>query len=145
MKKSYTNTTGKIQIVGGKLIHPGVTRMIEMPETAAEKAPADLGFDPSVIMSQTVKSLPEALSTLNLDQLSQALVFEQSNAKRVTAVEAIEEAIEALGMKAELAEFEASLGEIEDLEELLLTVSDNEAKVALVQGAIASRQALENN
>jgi hypothetical protein len=137
MKQPFTNTTDKNVFIGGKLIAPGITRTVDI--ITAKPSERAL-FDFTALLATSVKNLPDALEPLNIEQLEGALVFEQANGQRKTAITAIESAIEDLATNLDLSEFAASLSDVEDLDELRLKVADNEAKVTMIDHEVELRE-----
>lgn len=137
MKKHYTNTTNATVFVGGKMIAPGVTRLVDVMVATAAAAPA---ISYAEILANKVGDLPDLLLELNLEQLEEAKRMEESAANRKGAVTAIEEAIENISVNADLAEFALSLSDAENLDELMLTFADNEAKSAMIEEEMAARK-----
>ncbi len=136
MKKNYTNNTDKTVFISGKLIAPGVTRSVDVIESSI----APRAFDFAALLANSVAAIPDLLVDLNLEQLEGALVEETANANRKTAIKAIETAIEDLEVNADLSEFAVSLSTVGNLDELLLKVSDNDAKAAMVEHEISLRE-----
>jgi hypothetical protein len=138
MKKHYTNTTNATVFVGGKMIAPGVTRLVDvMVATAAAAAPV---ISYAEMLANKVGDLPDLLLELNLEQLEEAKRMEESSANRKGAISAIEEAIENISINADLAEFAQSLSDAENLDELMLKFADNEAKSAMIEEEMAARK-----
>ncbi len=92
MQQHYTNTTEQPQYVGGKLIPPGETRLVDMPTIVAAPAPAATAEDRMVVLAKSkvsdiVAALPD-LATADIDQL---LAHENAQPKpRTTLVQALE-------------------------------------------------------
>lgn len=136
MKQMFTNITNKTVFVGGKMIAPGITREVDI--ITAKPSEGAL-FDFADLLSSAVTDLPDKLDGLNLEQLEGALTAEQGGQKRKGAIKAIETAIEDLETNLDLAEFSRSLSGVENLDELMLKVADNDAKVLMVEHEIALR------
>ena len=137
MKKHYTNTTKATVFVGGKMIAPGVTRLVDVMVATAAAAPV---ISYAEILANKVGDLPDLLLELNLEQLEEAKRMEESSANRKGAITAIEEAIENISINADLTEFAQSLSDAENLDELMLKFADNEAKSAMIEEEMAARK-----
>ncbi len=92
MQQHYTNDTCKPQYVGGKLIPPGETRLVDLPTVAAAPAAAEPAADPLVLLSKRkVTDIVAALPSLASDDIDKLLALERAHDKpRTTLVQALE-------------------------------------------------------
>ncbi|AYA63821.2 hypothetical protein [Alteromonas sp. RKMC-009] len=134
MQKLFTNNTDKIVFESGVLIPPGESRPVTVIPSSSKKK-----FDPVPILDRPVNALENSLAGLTLDQLNQVKGAEESGANRKTALTLISQEIEKREYDAELSDFARELSSVTNLDELLLAVADDEAKVAMVEQELQSR------
>lgn len=93
MQQHYTNDTDAPQYVGGKLIPPGETRLVDVPVIAASVAVAEAPQDPLLMLaSGKVTDITSALPNLDANQVDVLLTAENGRAggPRKTLIQALE-------------------------------------------------------
>lgn len=93
MQQHYTNDTDAPKYVGGKLIPPGETRLVDVPVIAAGVAVAEAPQDPLLMLATgKVTDITAALPNLDADQVDVLLATENGRAggPRKTLIQALE-------------------------------------------------------
>ncbi len=145
VKEAITNTSATIMFVAGKMIQPGETRIIEIPKQSASSQVAASSFNAKAVLATTVTKLKEQLETFSQDQLQQLSAEEEQGQNRKGAIDAISDEIQKREYDSDLSEFALALSAVEDLDSLLLEVSEDEAKVAMVNEEMAKRAEQQKN
>jgi len=93
MQQHYTNDTDAPKYVGGKLIPPGETRLVDVPVIAASAAAAEVPQDPLLALAAgRVADITAALPNLDAEQVDVLLAAENGRVggPRKTLIQALE-------------------------------------------------------
>lgn len=112
MQQHYTNDTDKPQYVGGKLVPPGETRLVDVPVITVGDAVAEAPQDPLLVLAAgKVTDITAVLPNLDTEQVDVLLAAEngRKGGPRTTLVQALElRKLEIIDVAKRLAEEKAA-------------------------------------